>query len=62
MSNTLTRKRFKIQNMQSKSFKNFAGVATLLLIVAVLSSCNRGGTGCPYELSIAADVIFQIMK
>lgn len=48
--------------MQSKSFKKFAGAAALLFVVAFLSSCNRGGTGCPYELSAAADVIFHIMN
>lgn len=48
--------------MKSNSFKNFAALATLVCIVALLSSCNRGGTGCPYELSVAADLVFHIMK
>ena len=48
--------------MQSKSMKNILGVGAFLLTVAFLSSCSRGGVGCPYELSAAADVIFQIMN
>jgi hypothetical protein len=48
--------------MQSKSMKNILSVGALLLGVAFLSSCSRGGVGCPYELSAAADVIFHIMN
>lgn len=52
----------KYRIMQSKSMKNILGVGALLLVVAFLSSCNRGGVGCPYELSAATDVIFHIMN
>ena len=52
----------KYRIMQSKSMKNILGVGALLLVVAFLSSCSRGGVGCPYELSAATDVIFHIMN
>lgn len=48
--------------MQSKSMKNVLRLGALFAVVAFLSSCNRGGVGCPYELSAATDVIFHIMN
>lgn len=48
--------------MKSKSFKNVLGVIALVMIVAFMSSCNRGGTGCPYELSILTDGILSLIK
>lgn len=48
--------------LKTKSFKNIAGIVVLLLIVVFMSSCNRGGTGCPYELSILTDGIFGLLR
>lgn len=48
--------------MQSKSMKNILSVGVIFLAVAFLSSCSRGGVGCPYELSAAEDVIFHVMN
>lgn len=30
--------------------KKLIKVAALLTLVVFMTSCNRGGTGCPYEL------------
>jgi len=38
----------------TKSIKAFMG---LVLVATILSSCSRGGYGCPYELEIAVDAI-----
>lgn len=48
-----------------KSILNSKNVFTLLaflFIVVMLSSCNRGGYGCPYELEIANDVLNTLAK
>ena len=48
--------------MNSKSIKNVSTVLGLLLLVAVMTSCNRGGVGCPYELEAATNVLMSIVK
>jgi len=48
--------------MNSKRLKNLSAVLALLVIVAVLSSCNRGGVGCPYEMEAAQNIITSIIK
>lgn len=36
-------------------------VGLVLLMVVYLSSCNRGGTGCPYELNAGLDLLDLFM-
>lgn len=42
------------RNITSKTVLAFVGFVALAMLV---SSCSRGGHGCPYELQAAADVI-----
>lgn len=48
--------------MNSKSVKNVSTFLALLLLVAIMTSCNRGGVGCPYELEAASNVLMNIIK
>ncbi len=45
----------------SKSFKNLTIALVALFTITLLSSCGRGGYGCPYELKISTPV-FSILK
>lgn len=42
--------------------KNITTVFAFLLVVLFLSSCNRGGYGCPYELEAASNLLNMIGK
>jgi hypothetical protein len=48
--------------MNSKSFKNVSTLLGLLLLIVVMTSCNRGGVGCPYELEAASNLLINIIK
>lgn len=43
-----------------KSFKNLAIALLTVTSILFLSSCNRGGYGCPYELKAPASLIHII--
>lgn len=45
----------KKKKMKSKVLRNVAGLFVLLILVSVLSSCNRG-VGCPSAFSAISDV------
>ena len=48
--------------MKSKNLKNLSTVLGVLMLVAVLASCNRGGVGCPYELEAATNALMHVIK
>ncbi len=48
--------------MKSKTVKNLSKLVALLAVVAIFSSCNRGGVGCPYEMEAATNILMQIIK
>ncbi|MFT4536701.1 MAG: hypothetical protein ACJA1A_002968 [Saprospiraceae bacterium] len=48
--------------MNSKTVKIFSRLLALVAVVAVFSSCNRGGVGCPYELEVATNILMQVIK
>jgi len=48
--------------MRSKSFKSLTTVLAVLMLVAVLTSCNRGGVGCPYEMEVATNTLINLIK
>ncbi|NNF32898.1 MAG: hypothetical protein HKN68_02255 [Saprospiraceae bacterium] len=37
--------------------KKLIRAVSFLALVLFLSSCNRGGTGCPFELSAGLDLL-----
>lgn len=37
--------------------KNLLKIVALLLVTVFLSSCSRGGYGCPYEMNIGFDLL-----
>lgn len=48
--------------MKSKTLKNLSTVMAVLMFVAILTSCNRGGVGCPYELEAATNALMHVIK
>lgn len=48
--------------MSSKTIKNLTTFLGLAMFVFVLTSCNRGGYGCPYEMEAAANVLQELIK
>jgi len=48
--------------MNSKLVKNLSRVLALVAVVAIFSSCNRGGVGCPYELEAASNILMHVIK
>ncbi|MFT6338396.1 MAG: hypothetical protein ACI86M_002185 [Saprospiraceae bacterium] len=48
--------------MNSKIIKNLSRLLALIAVVAVFSSCNRGGVGCPYELEVATNILMEVIK
>ncbi len=53
-------KNFK--KMNSKTLKTVHTIIALFVVAFIVSSCNRGGSGCPYEMQIATDVLMNIVK
>ena len=45
--------------MKSKVLRRLAGLFAILLVVSIMSSCNRG-VGCPQAFSAIADVMTLI--
>jgi hypothetical protein len=41
--------------------RKLAKVGLLLAMVVYFSSCNRGGTGCPYELDAGLNLLDLFM-
>jgi hypothetical protein len=48
--------------MNSKIVKHLSKLVALVAVVAIFSSCNRGGVGCPYELEAATNILMQVIK
>lgn len=48
--------------MKSSSIKNLSTLLALFMLVAVMTSCNRGGVGCPYEMEAATNVLLHFIK
>lgn len=48
--------------MNAKSIKSLKLIMGLALVVMVLSSCNRGGYGCPYELEAAGNILGNFLR
>ncbi|MEE9438140.1 MAG: hypothetical protein V3V14_04010 [Saprospiraceae bacterium] len=48
--------------MNSKTLKNVKTILALFVIAVVLTSCNRGGTGCPYEMEVATNILTNIVN
>ena len=42
--------------------KKVLKVVGLLAVVLIVTSCNRGGSGCPYELSTGLDLLTLFIK
>ncbi len=45
-----------------KSIKNLAFATIALVAVLTMSSCGRGGYGCPYELKVPTPSLINIIK
>ena len=54
----LTLKLFR--QMKKINFKNVTLAVLVLGLVTFLSSCSRGGYGCPYELEAANNILQSI--
>jgi len=48
--------------MSSKTVKNLSTLFAFVMLVAVMTSCNRGGVGCPYEMEAATNAIMHVIK
>lgn len=48
--------------MKSNSIKNLSTLLALFMLVAVMTSCNRGGVGCPYEMEAATNILLNFMR
>jgi len=48
--------------MNSKIAKNLSRLLALVAVVAIFSSCNRGGVGCPYEMEAATNILMHVIK
>ena len=42
--------------------KNLIKAATLLALVVFMTSCNRGGTGCPFELEAGFQLLDMFLR
>ena len=48
--------------MKSNTVKIVSKLVALLAVVAIFSSCNRGGVGCPYEMEVATNILLEVIK
>ncbi len=48
--------------MRSRLVKNLAKACLVLLVVSVLSSCNRGGYGCPNNFKVVPSFALPFSK
>lgn len=48
--------------MKSKTVKNLSKLLAIVAVVAIFSSCNRGGVGCPYEMEVATNILLEVIK
>lgn len=47
--------------MNNKNQKNLLLGFAALFAITILSSCSRGGYGCPYELEAASNILQNII-
>lgn len=52
----------KTYKMLKKSSKGLAVTFGFLLLTSAMTSCSRGGYGCPYELKLEIPTPYNLIK
>lgn len=48
--------------MQKNSYNGLAVIFGFLLLTSAMTSCSRGGYGCPYELKLEIPTPYSLIK
>ena len=48
--------------MTNKFRKNIVALLGLALVAVFITSCSRGGYGCPYEIEVAGEVLKSVLN